>query len=636
MALVRVYCGLAQADLTPPAGPASGWLTAAVVDDSGRLVEICDIADDAAGYAQLSDVLQLRAGGIGNVMFGTDSDEHMVADLLVAAGRPIAYIDEDSADDFADRFGDDESAEEVNAAAAERRAVGLGRALQAGALSALSQPASRELANLKPVLAAHAAVSTGRSAAATTLREVLRELNPAALRAYPDPAEPLPLAILEALPEPGLLGPASRGRDQAVAGELVAAGYDPALVGEAITALRVAINETPRRAGITKALTAATAHTVRQAVEAVRANDSAAEALIQLLSERLSANDTARAQPASRGTSRGRSAGVTPLRSVPDMPPARPSTRRPKTTVPPLQPVAAGPSAAASGVIAAMAGPSAYPQNGGYPAYPSPPVEIPTQRTALDDDFPTGPMDWPVNAGDSEIARAAAAATYAGSTYGSPTQPDPSYVPQEYVPAPPATGRVTPPWQAMDLPPEPPQLRLVERDGFSGGTYELVPPRPVAELPYETLARPSSLDVDSRELGAPVEDTELLIFAEIESAWFIGGGTPDTALKWENPADEGWLAAQQAAEPKVGESTMAGLPSRVPAANLIPGSPAGDQDQPARPLRIFRDPAKIAAHASGYFGGWRRGQQNRPTSREANNWDFSREADYAYRSAGGR
>ena len=59
---------------------------------------------------------------------------------------------------------------------------------------------------LKPVLSAHAAMAAGRHGTAVALREVLRELYPAALRAYPDPAEPIPLAILDALPEPGLLG----------------------------------------------------------------------------------------------------------------------------------------------------------------------------------------------------------------------------------------------------------------------------------------------------------------------------------------------------------------------------------------------------------------------------------------------
>src|SRR5207244_2970286 len=128
-------------------------------------------------------------------------------------------------DDYANKFGDDDSPDEVQAPPSERRAVGLARALQAGALAASTQGAPRELMALKPVLAAHAALATGRQGAAVALREVLRELYPAALRAYPDPAEPIPLAILDALPEPGLLATgATRGRDAMVATQLAEAG----------------------------------------------------------------------------------------------------------------------------------------------------------------------------------------------------------------------------------------------------------------------------------------------------------------------------------------------------------------------------------------------------------------------------
>ena len=41
---------------------------------------------------------------------------------------------------------------------------------------------------------------------------------------------------------------------------------------------------------------------------------------------------------------------------------------------------------------------------------------------------------------------------------------------------------------------------------------------------------------------------------------------------WTSPADEGWRAAQVVASPAAGETTQAGLPRRVPRANLVPGS----------------------------------------------------------------
>jgi len=161
VALVRVYCGLASA---PPAATArssaSAWLTAAVVDDAGRLLDVCDISDDAVGYAELGALLSERSGGTAGVAVAADSAEHQITLLLAAAGRPLSIADEESLDDYAERFGDDDSPDEIQAATNERRAVGLARALQAGALAASVQGAPRELMALKPVLAAHAALSS--------------------------------------------------------------------------------------------------------------------------------------------------------------------------------------------------------------------------------------------------------------------------------------------------------------------------------------------------------------------------------------------------------------------------------------------------------------------------------------------
>ncbi|NUT37535.1 MAG: transposase, partial [Hamadaea sp.] len=105
VALVRVYCGLASAD-TEVAGN-GGWLTAAVVDDSGRLLEVCEIGDDANGYATLSSLLAERSSTASSVAVAADSDDHLVTMLLTTAGRPLSVVDDDAADDFAERFADD-------------------------------------------------------------------------------------------------------------------------------------------------------------------------------------------------------------------------------------------------------------------------------------------------------------------------------------------------------------------------------------------------------------------------------------------------------------------------------------------------------------------------------------------------
>ncbi|HZD97606.1 MAG TPA: transposase [Micromonosporaceae bacterium] len=281
---MRVYCGLATTESPVRSTGDSGWLTAAVVDDAGRLLDLCDITDDACGYAELGGLLAERSGGTTGVAVAADTDEHEVTMLLLAAGRPLAIADDETVGDYAERFADDESVDEISAGTAERNAVGLARALQAGALAAASRGAPRELMALGPVLAAHAAVAVSRHGSAVALREVLRELYPAALRAYPDPAAPIPLAILDALPEPGLLGISNRGRDAAVAADLSTTGIaDTATIADAITALRIAASETPRRTGIGKGPTSAVAETIRQAVAAVRACDAAVAALVGLL-----------------------------------------------------------------------------------------------------------------------------------------------------------------------------------------------------------------------------------------------------------------------------------------------------------------------------------------------------------------
>jgi hypothetical protein len=123
------------------------------------------------------------------------------------------------------------------------------------------------------------------------------------------------------------------------------------------------------------------------------------------------------------------------------------------------------------------------------------------------------------------------------------------------------------------------------------------------------------------------DDDDLLIFAQTRSAWF----DQDPVESWESEMDAGWRAAEQAAQPRVGERTGAGLPRRVPHANLVPGAPPRRDE---RPLRVVRDPASIAAHTSGYFSGWRRGQEvggyplgGRPGRQAAGAWEFHRDED---------
>jgi len=87
------------------------------------------------------------------------------------------------------------------------------------------------------------------------------------------------------------------------------------------------------------------------------------------------------------------------------------------------------------------------------------------------------------------------------------------------------------------------------------------------------------------------DENRLPIFESVESDWFrrgrLGsdwpvpvpseGPSPDG---WSSPADEGWQAAGVAQSPVSSGTTPAGLPKRVPMANLVPGS-AGTSPVPA-------------------------------------------------------
>jgi signal transduction histidine kinase len=80
------------------------------------------------------------------------------------------------------------------------------------------------------------------------------------------------------------------------------------------------------------------------------------------------------------------------------------------------------------------------------------------------------------------------------------------------------------------------------------------------------------------------EENRLPIFEAVESDWFRRGRPavdvsdgqtePAPSRGWTSPADEGWKVAEAAVAPTSGGTTLAGLPRRVPKANLIPGTAA--------------------------------------------------------------
>jgi signal transduction histidine kinase len=75
-------------------------------------------------------------------------------------------------------------------------------------------------------------------------------------------------------------------------------------------------------------------------------------------------------------------------------------------------------------------------------------------------------------------------------------------------------------------------------------------------------------------------ENRLPIFESVESDWFRRGGHPVSRpaaqpvaeqASWSSPADAGWQAAEAVRAPVFADTTEAGLPKRVPKANLVPG-----------------------------------------------------------------
>jgi signal transduction histidine kinase len=104
------------------------------------------------------------------------------------------------------------------------------------------------------------------------------------------------------------------------------------------------------------------------------------------------------------------------------------------------------------------------------------------------------------------------------------------------------------------------------------------------------------------------QDQRLPIFDSLESDWFRRSGKslsaangPSPAPSWNSPADEGWKAARVVASPAAGEATTAGLPKRVPRANLVPGSVGGGDDSEAAP------PARSAETIRNRMASFQRG-----------------------------
>jgi signal transduction histidine kinase len=111
----------------------------------------------------------------------------------------------------------------------------------------------------------------------------------------------------------------------------------------------------------------------------------------------------------------------------------------------------------------------------------------------------------------------------------------------------------------------------------------LAEPRAPSPEPRAPLAEP-------RGPRPPLEPVP--VYESVASEWFRRGGQvpvpgapaplagATAQMTWNSPGDAGWRAAESAVTPVQGQLTAAGLPQRIPRANMVPGSigaPGGGQ-----------------------------------------------------------
>ena len=170
--------------------------------------------------------------------------------------------------------------------------------------------------------------------------------------------------------------------------------------------------------------------------------------------------------------------------------------------------------------------------------------------------------------------------------------------------------------QATDSPAAPfqtfatgPQQGAGSTEGFFGsGSHAVLDTSATAWEPG--LSRGGVVVPPAEGLG---EGHRLPIFEAVESDWFRRGGRSvgrsgyeEQAISsnnaWVSPADEGWRAAETVHAPSSGGVTPAGLPKRVPQANLVPGAAAAGAAASPAPA-----PARSAAATRERFASFQRG-----------------------------
>ncbi|WP_344888243.1 sensor histidine kinase [Streptosporangium longisporum] len=85
------------------------------------------------------------------------------------------------------------------------------------------------------------------------------------------------------------------------------------------------------------------------------------------------------------------------------------------------------------------------------------------------------------------------------------------------------------------------------------------------------------------------------------------GVAPTGRQPWSSPSDQGWAAAEVAKKPVEGGVTGAGLPKRVPKANLVPGAASTAAPAPAAPMPPI-SAERVRSRLSSFQQGVRQGR----------------------------
>lgn len=127
------------------------------------------------------------------------------------------------------------------------------------------------------------------------------------------------------------------------------------------------------------------------------------------------------------------------------------------------------------------------------------------------------------------------------------------------------------------------------------------PPPGSVPPPLPTRSQAKSTSTPSTDVPPPARPSAPSAQASTEQSASSG---------WRTAADEGWRAASAASRPEIGGITKAGLPKRVPMAQLVPGGV-----EPTTPITTrARTPEAVRGLLSAYHRGVQRGRSQHANS----------------------